>query len=124
MRFIVTRTTHRNDGTIHRNDEPPCEEAFEGVCTHVHARTCKTFEEYDERFGRVEGTWLSIGTNHRLIANGIARDEDPQECFFVELNSLEDLVAFQGKYGALVIQNRGDNAEGYLEIEIYDDYRE
>ena len=32
--------------------------------TRIEDRGCSTFEEFDERFSRIAGSWLSEGVNH------------------------------------------------------------
>jgi len=67
--------------------------------------------------------WYSEGTNHRVINNNIARDLGERDCYMIEINSLNDLMKLQNKYGDIVIST------SYIDkttpsIEIYDDYRE
>lgn len=39
----------------------------------------------------------------------------------IEVNSLEELLELYKKYGSLIINN---SEEGYIQLEIYDEYRE
>ena len=43
--------------------------------------------------------------------------------WYIKINTLEELLAFENKYGALIISKDWDNQEE-MQIEIYDDYRE
>ena len=43
--------------------------------------------------------------------------------WYIKINTLEELIAFENKYGALIISKDWDNQEE-MQIEIYDDYRE
>lgn len=43
--------------------------------------------------------------------------------WYIKINTLEELLAFENKYGALIISKDWDNQDG-MQIEIYDDYRE
>lgn len=43
-------------------------------------------------------SWCEIGQNHR-VENGMITREFDNEFFVIELNSLEDLLKFQDKYG-------------------------
>ena len=119
MKFVISRTS--------LYEEKPCEEAFRDKVTYlkVHERACKTFEEYDHRFSKHEGAWLSKGTNHRLTQTGIYREEGniEEESWFIEINSLEELINFQDKYGSLVLEKWKDGNR-ILQLEIYDTYRE
>lgn len=43
--------------------------------------------------------------------------------WYIKINTLEELIAFENKYGSLIISKNYDNQEE-MQIEIYDDYRE
>ena len=88
--------------------------------TKREVRTCSTFEEFDKRFSRREGTWLSKGVNHKTSKGRIQR-EFPNGA---EGHSIEELLEFQRKVRSeLVITSATDN-ESIPAIEIYNDYRE
>jgi len=113
-RFMVHRTSQWHN-------EAPCKEAVRGPYTRVDERYIKTPEEFGRRTGE---DWFASGQNHRKKGARIRRDF-PSEAWFVEINSLEALLKFQRKYGRLVLGGGWfESAEGYPEIEIYDDYRE
>ena len=102
----------------------PCEEAKLDSIVRVETRTCLTPEEFDERFGRSEGKWLSVGSNHRVNERGyITRDNGMIDVWTVEINTFDELIKFYDKYGDLVIGKCMWN-EAYNEILIYDDYIE
>lgn len=118
MKFVVRRTSEWNDKVS------PCKEAKRDSIVRVETRTCLSPEEFDERFAKREGKWLSVGTNHRVNEKGwIVRDNGLIDVWSVEVNTLDELVEFYNKYGRLVIKDCMWN-EAYKEIEIYDDYRE
>lgn len=118
MKFVVRRTSEWNDKVS------PCEEAKRDSIVRVETRACLSPEEFDERFAKREGKWLSVGTNHRVNEKGwIVRDNGLIDVWSVEVNTLDELVEFYNKYGRLVIEDCMWN-EAYKEIEIYDDYRE
>ena len=118
MKFIVSRTS------IWDNDVSPCEDAKRDSIIRVQTRIFHTPEEFDAKFAKTEGRWLSIGTNHRVNKNGhITRDNGTIDVWMVEFNTLEDLVGFCNKYGDVVIDDCIWN-DAYKHIEIYDDYRE
>ena len=118
MRFIVTRTSVWDD------EESPCKEAKRDSIVRVETRTLYTPEEFDRRFAKREGKWLSVGTNHRVDERGyITRDNGTIDVWSVEFNAINELIEFCNKYGDVVIQNCIWN-KAYKENEIYDDYRE
>lgn len=117
MKFTITRTS------LYGDEGKPCEGAIPCEVTIVERRTFKTPEEFDEKMSCFEGKWLEKGTNHRIIDGYIARDIGKKDCWAVEINSLEDLMALQRKYGDLVIETNWADEET-PNIEIYDDYRE
>ena len=118
MKFIVRRVSEWND------EVSPCEEAKRDSIVRVETRTCLSPEEFDERFAKREGKWLSVGTNHRVNEKGwIVRDYGLIDVWSVEINTFEELMNFCDKYGDIVIgQYMWNNA--YKEILIYDDYIE
>ena len=126
MRFIVERTSVYGG-------RKPCGEAVPGMVQSWDARTFKSPDEYDEKFGGATGPmggpWLSKGTDHEIIrgprggATGIRRRLADKAAWFVDIESLEELVAFVNRHGDVVI---GEHWMGdpHLRIEIYDGYRE
>lgn len=93
--------------------------------TRVDVRSFKSPEEYNKRIGKVYGKWESEGTNHRVLPNGnIARDIGVEDCYGIEINSLEELMRFKDEVNQEIIIS-----ESYIDkitpsIEIYDCYRE
>ena len=79
----------------------------------------------DERFSRIEGSWLSEGVNHKTSKGRIQREfPNGAEGHFIEINSIEELLEFQKKVGnELIITSAIDN-ESIPAIEIYNNYRE
>lgn len=67
--------------------------------TIVEVRYCSTFEEFDKRFSRMEGSWLSKGVNHK-VSKGLIQREFPNgaEGHFIEINSIEELLEFRNRY--------------------------
>lgn len=123
MRFKITRTSFWDDET------PPCDGAIRGTCARWDQRTFKSPAEYDRKLGH-RGTWLDKGTEHgywkdgeRAEESGIQRRLEDGDCWYIVINSLDELVAFNQKYGDLVLS--APRQEGTLPaLEIYDDYRE
>lgn len=118
MKFIVRRTSIWNE------EESPCEEAKRDSIPYVESYGFRTPEEYDKsNHMKREGSWLSVGTNHRLNKDGhITRDKGIQDVWSIEINSIEELIEFVNKYGEIVVQDAF--CSEYKEIEIYDDWRE
>ena len=105
--------------TSNWGDDQPCNEAFKEKYTRIDQRTFKTPAEHD---ARLRIPWESEGANHRINKAGIARDFE-DEGWFVNIESLDELIKLQEKYGRLVLCNSWQNPD-ILEIEIYDTYRE
>ena len=93
--------------------------------TKREVRTCSTFAEFDKRFSRTEGTWLSKGVNHKASKGKIQREfPNGAEGHFIEINSIEELLEFQKEVRSeLIITSATDN-ESIPAIEIYNYYRE
>lgn len=114
MKFRITRTSGN-----YFDEERPCEKAVKGTYLYTHTRTC-TEEEFNRKFADREGLWRSKGINHRVDSRGYIQREYEREGFLIEINTLEELVAFVDEVGDIIISK--DNP--MPEIEIYDDYRE
>lgn len=80
-----------------RDDRKPCEEAVKQTYTRVE-----------------------VGTLGRYIQREFPNDAVG---WFVEINTLDELLHFQQKYGDIILTKDYYNPE-VLELEIYDDYRE
>ena len=93
--------------------------------TEREVRTCSTFEEFDKRFSRMEGNWLSKGVNHKTSKGRIQREfPNGAEGHFIEINSIEELLEFHRKVGSELIITSATNNESIPAIEIYNYYRE
>ena len=93
--------------------------------TKREVRTCSTFEEFDKRFSRIEGNWLSKGVNHKASKGQIQREfPNSAEGHFIEINSIEELLEFQRKVRSELIITYATNNETIPAIEIYNYYRE
>lgn len=116
MKFVVTRASGGNS---------PCEEAKLESIVWVQTFLFKTPEEFDKRLGFHDGKkWYDEGTNHRVNEDGgIERDYGTVDAWIIELNTLDDLIAFCKKYGDVVIGDYYMNRY-YKYITIYDDYIE
>lgn len=120
MRFKVERTSLWDD------DKPPCEGATKGELDWWDCRTFKSPEEHDAKLNE---RWHDKGADHQLVygprggVQGIKRNMGPRPAWFVEIASLEALMAFHEKHGDLVVTSALGNPGTPL-LEIYDDYRE
>ena len=119
MKFIIKRTSGRGNSS-------PCVEAKEEQVVRTETRTLHSPEEFDKKFAYREGSWLSVGTNHRIDKNGyICRDCEMMDVWTIEINSIEELIALSRKYGEIIITDHYlDINDMYPTLEIYDDYRE
>ena len=119
MLFEITRTSSWNE------ENPPCDGCIRIKVTRVDTRTLGSAEEFDRRHGKTQGTWFSIGTNHRFNKDGyITRDLGEVDSWGIEINTLEELMELKNRVGEeLVITNSYADRE-FPMIEIYDDYRE
>ncbi len=108
--------------------EKPCEEAYEKEIIRIDERTFKTFEEYDERWGR-DKKWVEEGFNHKIIPAN--EDIDYQHIYrelndkiwCIKINTLEELLELQEKYGDIILSTCYKN-KNIKSLEIYDDWRE
>ena len=112
-KFAVSRTSSW--------DEKPCDEAYQEEVFDTDLRTCGSPEEFDARGIDRGRPWLSHGTNHRIIDGMIARDIGTRNQWFV---NVDDIWAFQQKYGRLIIEPERVSGEWFPSIEIYDGWRE
>lgn len=119
MKFIISRTSERGDSS-------PCAEAKKGKIVRIETRPLHSPEEFDKKLAKREGSWLSVGTNHRIGKNDyICRNREMMDVWTIEINSIEELVALSRKYGEIIITDHYlDINDEYPTLEIYDDYRE
>lgn len=117
MEFLLTSTS----GSIENNIPNTVIKKY----TMVEVRYCSTFEEFDKRFSRTEGSWLSKGVNHKISKGQIQREiPNGAEGHFIEINSIEELLEFRRKVGNELIITSAPNNELIPAIEIYNYYRE
>lgn len=117
MKFMVSRTSSF--------EGKPCKEAIFEKYVRVDRRAASTPEEIPA-FKNYPNTdwWYKEGRNHRKIGkNTIARDFD-DDGWFIEVNSIDELMKLQKKYGEFIIKGPYWGTGYDAELEIYDDYRE
>ena len=117
MEFLLTSTS----GSVENNIPNTVIKKY----TIVEVRYCSTFEEFDKRYSRMEGSWLSKGVNHKVSKGRIQREfPNGAEGHFIEINSIEELLEFHRKVGNELIITSAFNNESIPAIEIYNYYRE
>ena len=119
MLFEVTRTSSWN------KENSPCDGCIRIKIRRVETRTLGSAEEFDARFGKTEGKWFSVGSNHRFNNKGyITRDREEIDSWGIEINSLEELMNFKESVGEELVLSTSYIDYKTPRIEIYDDYRE
>jgi hypothetical protein len=114
MRVAVSRTTS--------SEAQPCEEAYRAAYVRHDERNTDDPAKIPAKAGIDPQWWYAEGRNHRIENGHIIRDFD-DEAWFMNLESLDDLLRFIAKYGDVVVGPWYSN-ESILKVEIYDDYRE
>lgn len=114
MKFIVERAS---DSFV--KPKKPCKEAFKMKCTYWELQRVRNLEHFDRKSIK---KWKSKGFGH-CIKKGNRFRYFHDIHWGVELNSLEDLLKFEGKHGSIILSSTG-YMEGYKMIKIYDDYIE
>ena len=100
----------------------PCPEAYEDAYIRFDVRTADDPAKIPRHRNQPTDWWYSEGRNHRVEHGRIVRDFDARG-WFVDINSLEELMAFYQRHGRIIIFPSWDNYTIPC-IEIYDDYRE
>lgn len=98
MKFMVSRISLWDE-------EKPCENVVSETYNVIEVKTLKSFNEFDVKFGETEGKWLSKGVNHCINKKGYIQREFPnnRNGWFIELNSLDELLNFKNKYGDIIV---------------------
>lgn len=106
----------------------PCEEAYKKQIIRMDERTFETFDEHDECLPRNK-KWLEEGFNHKIMPANKKFDhqhiyrEFNDEIWCIKINSLEELLVLQDKYGDIILSTSSIN-NNIRELKIYDDYIE
>lgn len=117
MLFQITRTSLWDD-------TKPYDKCIPIKLTRVDRRTFRTPEEHDARCAKHSSKWFDIGTNHRVENGYIVRDLGTEDLWGLEINSIEELMAFKEAVGAELVISTSYTDWTFPKIEIYDDYRE
>ena len=119
MEFKISRTSLSNK-------KKPCDSAYKKEIIKIDERGFNDFDEFKEM---LHENWKARGFNHKIIpANNkfnhqhIYREFN-DEIWCIEINSLEELLELQDKYGEIILGTSFEN-DSIRELEIYDDYRE
>ncbi len=93
----------------------PCNEAKEYELTPLDYRDVKTLEEAKGKIWYK--SWIASGENHR-IENGIVVCDKKTKVkqWVIEIDSLEQLLSFQSKYGDIIISDSSPYKEADKEI--------
>jgi len=112
MKFIVSRK--RMSVTENRQ---VCDEAVQEKLTPLDYRSVGSMEEAQKKIWYKD--WIADGVNHRE-ENGmvVCEKKEQNSQWVVEMGSLEELLAFQDKYGEITIANSIPYVEVKKEITI------
>ncbi|RJQ22813.1 MAG: hypothetical protein C4560_01865 [Nitrospiraceae bacterium] len=112
MKFVASRTT-----VSLRGNKKPCDEAREDELTPLDFRTVKTLEAAKKKVWYK--MWLEGGANHREEGGVIVCDKKEKEKqWVVDIETLEELINFQNRYGAIVIMDSAPYKETRKELKI------
>ncbi len=123
MRFAVTRTS------CYANNFPPFPGAVSEslTVTRLDRRSAPTLAEASTKSWYRD--WLAEGKNHREetyrgLPNVVCDRQERELFWFVEMDSLAELLQFMTNSNCRLVLKITDYVEVPYEIEIYDDYRE
>ncbi|MCK9417991.1 MAG: hypothetical protein M0R70_01275 [Nitrospirae bacterium] len=110
MKFIVSTKS-----VSLTQSKKPCNEANEIGLTPLDFRDVKTLEEAKGKIWYKN--WIDNGENHREENGIIVSDKKVKvNQWVVDINSLEELLSFQNKYGDIVISDSSPYKEVQKEI--------
>ncbi len=110
MKFIIGSKT-----VSLTESKKPCDEAREKELTPLDYRDVKTLEEAKGKIWYK--SWIEGGSNHREENGMVVSDKKAKvDQWVVDLNTLEDLLTFQGRYGDIVIADSSPYKEVQKEI--------
>lgn len=102
MKFLICRY-----GAAMDDDKPPCDIAVRGTYTRHDFRASDDPAKIPYFAGdpeRIQREWYGDGTNHRAEHGQIARSFEGQTCWFVEIASVEQLVALAQNCGGVRVE--------------------
>ncbi|MDR2004131.1 MAG: hypothetical protein LBQ74_13960 [Prevotella sp.] len=116
MKYIIKRTS------LFLSEQKPYDEAFLTEEISYDYRCSKTIKEAKDKHWFE--SWYNNTTDHIEVSGYIrGTEKEKRQCWAINIETLDDLMKFQAKYGSLIITNSYFNND-LLMIEIYDDYRE
>lgn len=120
MLFLVKRTSEP-DETV-----PPCEEARQIPITAYDIREAASPEEIEYYRDYGVDKWYNEGGyyDHCVNEHGRIQRSYKLHVFVVNVEDMNELVAFLHKYGRMIISTDYSYGTGFPTLEIYDDYRE
>lgn len=117
MKFIVSRKNISPS-----ESKRPCEEATEEMLVPLDYRIVRTLEEAKQKIWYKD--WMQSGENHREENGMVVCDKKAKVKEWVcEINNLEELLAFQSKYGDITISDSSPYKGVGKEIKIHDPIR-
>jgi hypothetical protein len=112
MEFIVSRKTVSLTGS-----RKPCSEAQEKELTPLDYRTVGTLEEAKKKIWYND--WMEAGIGHREEGGIVVCDKKIKEKqWVININSLEELIDFQKKYGEIMVLDSAPFRETRTEVKI------
>jgi hypothetical protein len=118
MKFQITRTSGGEGKPKVNGKFPLVHERY----TRIDTRTVNDPAKIPAEHG--SAWWYAEGINHRVEGGRIKRDfPDDAEGWFVEIETLDDLMRLVDRNGSIIVNRAWDN-DSVRTIEIYDDYRE
>ncbi len=110
MKFIIGSKT-----VSLTESKKPCDEAKEKELTPLDYRDVKNLEEAKGKIWYK--SWIEGGEHHREENGMVVSDKKVKvKQWVVDMNTLEELMAFQGKYGDIVISDSSPYKEAKKEI--------
>ena len=110
MKFIVSKTR-----VTLTESKKPCHEAMETDLTPLDIRDVKSLEEAKGKIWYKD--WLKEGDNHREENGTVVSDRKLKvKQWVIDLNTLDELLAFQGKYGDILVSDSSPYKEATHEI--------
>lgn len=98
----------------------PCAEAKELDLTPLDIRDVKTLEEAKGKIWYKD--WLEEGENHREVNGMVMCDKKAKvKQWVIDLNTLDELVAFQSKHGDILLSDSSPYKEAKHEIILQSD---
>jgi hypothetical protein len=110
MKFIISTKT-----VSLTHSKKPCNEAKEMALTPLDFRDVKTLDEAKTKIWYKN--WIEGGENHREENGMVVSDKKIKvDQWIADFNTLEELLAFQGRYGDIVIADSSPYKEVQKEI--------